>query len=71
MYLEAIIIIPAKESHTRIDVATIYTLREYLHTDTYEGVIFISKGRLAELLVNIQLKFYREYVVIDKGVKVL
>ena len=43
----------------------------YLHTDSDEEVIMILKGRLSEVLVNIDPKLYRKYVVLEKVVPVL
>ena len=49
----------------------IYIQGDYLHTKSYEEVIIILKGRLVGILVNIYLKINREFVVLEKVVKVL
>ena len=51
------------DSHDRMYVETIDILRAYLHTDTYEHVTILLKGRLANLIEtadqNIQEVCYR------------
>ena len=51
------------ESHERMDIETIDIPGAYLHTDTYEHVTILLKGRLANLIEtadqNIQEVCYR------------
>ena len=53
------------------DAVTIETPGDCLHTDSNEEVIIILKGRLADILVNIDPKIYRKYVVMWKVLKVI
>ena len=48
---------------------TIDTPGSYLHKESDEEVIIIPKGKLADILVNIDPKLYRKCVVLEKGVK--
>ena len=50
---------------------TIDTPGSYLHKESDEEVIIIPKGKLADILVNIDPKLYRKCVVLEKGVKEL
>ena len=54
-------IISAIESHEVIYVDTIHIPGAYLHTDSDEEVIMILKGILADILEDIDPKFYRNF----------
>ena len=69
--LKATMINSTIEAHEGRDVGTIYMSGEYLYPYSYEEVIIIPKGRLAEILTNIDPKLYRKYIFLEKGVKVL
>ena len=45
--------------------------REYLHTKTYEDVIMLMEVPLSDLMMTLEPKIYRKYVIIISKVKSL
>ena len=63
--LEGIMIMSAIEAHEGREVATIDIPGAYLHTDIDEHIHLRFKGKIAELLVALDPKLYRKYVIFD------
>ena len=69
--LEAIMLTMAIEAAEGREVATIDIPGAFLHTDIDEDVVMQLKGKLAELMVQVDPKLYRKYIVTENGHKVL
>ncbi len=69
--LEAIIITMCIEAKERRKKATIDIPGAFLHADNDEDVVMQLRGKLAELMVQIDPKLYRKYIVMENGKKVL
>ena len=52
----------AIEAHEERDVMTIDLPGAFLHTENDEEIIMVLRGRLCELLVQVNPKLYRQYV---------
>ena len=65
MALESIFLTSAIEAHEGREVATIDIPGAYLHTDTDEEIIMLLRGKLAELMAEVEPKLYRKYISKD------
>ena len=60
----------AIEAHEKMNVTTLDIPGAYLYTDMDEEVVMLLRGRLAELMVEVDPKLYRKYVITNtKGQK--
>lgn len=69
--IEAIFLTMCIEAHENRHVATMDIPGAFLHTDIDEDVVMQLRGKLAELMVQVDPKLYRKYVVMENGQKVL
>ena len=54
------------------DVSTLYIPGAFLHTKNDETILMLLRGQLAELLVKVDPKLYRKYVITSrKGVPMI
>ena len=60
---DSVLITSAMEAHNHCDIATIDLPGAFLHTDNDEDTIMLLRGKLAELLVQIDPTVYRKYVI--------
>ena len=56
----------AIESHKVREVATIDISGAYLHTNTDEEIVMLLRGKLAELMAEVEPKLYHKYIQKDK-----
>jgi hypothetical protein len=61
-----VFITSAIEAHEERDVATFDVPGAFLHTDNDEETIMLLKGRLAELMVQVDPQLYRKYVITSR-----
>ena len=60
------------EAHEERDTATCDIPGAFLHADNDETVLMLLRGKLAELLVKVDPKLYRKYVItLRKGILML
>ena len=60
---DGVIITSTIEAHEGRDVATADFPNAYLHADNNEQTLMLLKGKLAELMVQIDPELYRKYVI--------
>ena len=60
-----VFITSAVEAHEERDVATFDVPGAFLHTDNDEETIMLLKGRLAELMVQVDPQLYQKYVITE------
>jgi hypothetical protein len=69
--LEAIMLTMAIEAAEGREVACIDIPGAFLHTDIDEDVVMQLRGKLAELMVQVDPKLYRKHIVMENGHKIL
>ena len=70
--LDSILLTSAIDAHEGREVATIDIPGAYLHTDTDEEIVMLLRGKLAELMAQVDPKLYRKYITKDsKGRPIL
>ena len=68
---DGVIITSIIEAHEGRDVVVADLPNAFLHADNKEKTIMLLKGKLAELMVQINPKMYRKYVITSaKGVSI-
>ena len=69
---DAVLITGVIEAHEERDTATCDIPGAFLHADNDETVLMLLRGKLAELLVKVDPKLYRKYVITSsKGIPML
>ena len=63
---DAVVITSAIEAHEGRHIATWDLPGAYLNTDNNEETIMLLKGKLAELMVQVDPKLYRKYITTNK-----
>ena len=63
--IDGAIITSAIEAHEKQYIATCDLPGAYLNTDNNEKTLMLLKGRLAELMVQVDLKLYRKYATVS------
>ena len=59
---DAVIITSVMDAHEGRDVATADMPGAYLHKDNNQDTVMLLRGRLAELMVQVEPKLYRKYI---------
>ena len=68
----AVLITGVIEAHEERDTTTCDIPGAFLHADNDETVLMLLRGKLAELLVKVDPKLYRKYVItLRKGILML
>ena len=63
----SIMITTAIDAHERHDVTTINIPGAFLHAYNNKETIMLLRGRLAELMVQVDPQIYQKYVIYDKN----
>ena len=62
VHTDAVIITSTLDAHEGRDVATADMPGAYLHTDNNQHMVMLLRGKLAELMVQVDPKLYRKYI---------
>ena len=64
---DGLIVTTAVDTHEERDVATLNIPPAFLHVENDEHIIVLLKGKVDELLVQLQPELYQKYVITSKN----